>query len=219
MPQHGSFLTALPVVFAFGGLFGGHLATRAYQHMGDATIWRTTALTCALMVPGGVMGLLLLVNFFLAGNGASSTLSAAAYFSLLGIWLLLDTPLVFFGSYLASRNTPPEFPCRTNAIPRMIPDQPWYLRASFGSFVTGILPFGVVFVQSFFLYTSLWNRQYYATWGFGFFVFVLLLICAAESAVIMCFFHLCNEVRLSPRSHKLTRIIRLHSHRPPHGIH
>lgn len=44
---------------------------------------------------------------------------------------------------------------RTNKIPRQVPEQPWYMHPAFSILIGGILPFGAVFIELFFILTSM----------------------------------------------------------------
>lgn len=44
-------------------------------------------------------------------------------------------------------------PVRTNQIPRQVPDQPWYLHTIPCMLLAGILPFGAVFIELFFIFS------------------------------------------------------------------
>ena len=48
---------------------------------------------------------------------------------------------------------------RVNNIPRQIPPQPWYLHPIPSVLVGGILPFGAVFIELFFIMSSIWLAQ------------------------------------------------------------
>jgi len=50
-----------------------------------------------------------------------------------------------------------EHPVRTNQIPRQIPDQSMYIRTVPGILMGGILPFGCIFIQLFFILNSIWS--------------------------------------------------------------
>ncbi len=50
-------------------------------------------------------------------------------------------------------------PVRTNKIPRQIPEQAWYMNPVFSVLIGGILPFGSVFIELFFILTSMWLQQ------------------------------------------------------------
>ena len=53
----------------------------------------------------------------------------------------------------------PDDPVRTNKIPRQIPEQAWYMTPVFACLVGGVLPFGAVFIELFFILTSMWLHQ------------------------------------------------------------
>ncbi|KAL0330865.1 UNVERIFIED_CONTAM: Transmembrane 9 superfamily member 8 [Sesamum angustifolium] len=102
-------------------------------------------------------------------------------------------PLVFVGSYVGFRKPATENPVKTNKIPRQIPEQPWYMNPIFSILIGGILPFGAVFIELFFILSSIWLNQFYYIFGFLFIVFVILLVTCAEITVVLCYFQLCSE--------------------------
>jgi transmembrane 9 superfamily protein 2/4 len=57
----------------------------------------------------------------------------------------------------------------------------------------GILPFGAVFIELFFILFALWGNHLYYIFGFLFIVFIILVITCAEITVVMCYFQLCAE--------------------------
>jgi transmembrane 9 superfamily protein 2/4 len=65
----------------------------------------------------------------------------------------------------------------------------------FSILVGGILPFGAVFIELFFILTSIWLHQFYYLFGFLFVVFLILIVTCAEITIVMCYFQLCSEVR------------------------
>lgn len=102
-------------------------------------------------------------------------------------------PLVFVGSYFGYKTAAYEDPVRTNKIPRQIPEQPWYMNQVFSVLIGGILPFGAVFIELFFILTSMWLHQFYYLFGFLCLVFVILVITCAEITIVLCYFQLCSE--------------------------
>ena len=71
--------------------------------------------------------------------------------ALLCLWFGISFPLVLCGFYFGYRKQAYEHPVRTNQIPRQIPEQPWYLNPVLGSIMAGVLPFGAIFVELFFI--------------------------------------------------------------------
>lgn len=86
-----------------------------------------------------------------------------------------------------------EHPVRTNQIPRLIPEQSVYTQPIPGILMGGVLPFGCIFIQLFFILNSIWSSQMYYMFGFLFLVFIILVITCAETTVLLCYFHLCAE--------------------------
>jgi len=56
-----------------------------------------------------------------------------------------------------------EHPVRTNQIPRQIPEQSMYIRTVPGILMGGILPFGCIFIQLFFILNSIWSASEFIT--------------------------------------------------------
>ena len=57
----------------------------------------------------------------------------------------------------------------------------------------GVLPFGAVFIELFFILTSIWLQKFYYVFGFLFIVFVILCVTCAELSIVLCYFTLCGE--------------------------
>jgi transmembrane 9 superfamily protein 2/4 len=61
------------------------------------------------------------------------------------------------------------------------------------SLIGGVLPFGAVFVELFFILSSIWLGQFYYVFGFLLLVWLILIITCAEISIVLCYFQLCNE--------------------------
>merc|ERR1712137_1475265 len=109
------------------------------------------------------------------------------------LWFGVSVPLVFFGAYVGFRQPPLDLPVRTNPIPRAIPEQPWFAKPLFTALVGGILPFGAVFTELYFIMSSLWLHQFYYLFGFLALVLVILLITCAEISIALTYFQLTSE--------------------------
>ncbi|KAI5054770.1 hypothetical protein GOP47_0029915 [Adiantum capillus-veneris] len=125
---------------------------------------------------GGLMTAMLLLWAFM---GIVAGYASARLFK------IFKVPLVFIGSYFGFKKAPIEDPVRTNKIPRQIPEQAWYMRPAFSIFVGGILPFGAVFIELFFILTSIWLHQFYYIFGFLFIVFLILVVTCAEITITL----------------------------------
>lgn len=83
--------------------------------------------------------------------------------------------------------------CAHNQIPRQIPEQPFYLRSTPSIFMGGILPFGAIFIELYFIMNSIWFHRIYYGIGFLFLVFIVLILTASQVTILLCYFHLCAE--------------------------
>jgi hypothetical protein len=92
---------------------------------------------------------------------------------------------------------PWEHPLKTNAIPRQIPPQPWYLHGYLGPLLTGLIPFAVLFIELLFVFKNLWQDKtgYYYFFGFLSVVSTVLIVTVIEVTVIATYNQLCSEVR------------------------
>lgn len=60
-------------------------------------------------------------------------------------------------------------------------------------FLTGILPFGAIFVELYFIMTSLWTNKIYYMFGFLFLCYGLMIVTTAATTVLLVYFLLCAE--------------------------
>jgi transmembrane 9 superfamily protein 2/4 len=57
----------------------------------------------------------------------------------------------------------------------------------------GVLPFGAVSVELFFIMSAIWLHQIYYFFAFLFLVMIVLVVTCAEVSILLCYFQLCNE--------------------------
>ncbi|PQM34509.1 transmembrane 9 superfamily member 12-like [Prunus yedoensis var. nudiflora] len=100
-------------------------------------------------------------------------------------------PLTLLGGFLGTQAEAIQFPVRTNQIPREIPARKypsWLLVLG-----AGTLPFGTLFIELFFILSSIWLGRFYHVFGFLLIVLLLLVIVCAEVSVVLTYMHLCVE--------------------------
>merc|ERR1712157_182674 len=78
-----------------------------------------------------------------------------------------------------------EVPTKTNQISRFIPEAPWHCKLPYSMVLGGILPFGSVCIEMFFILGALWLHQIYYVVGFLLLVILILMISCAEVAIMI----------------------------------
>ncbi|XP_059637735.1 transmembrane 9 superfamily member 8-like [Cornus florida] len=190
--NRGGLMTAMLLLWVFMGLFAGYSAARLFK-MFKGTEWKKITLRTAFMFPASVFAIFFILNALIWGEKSSGAVPFGTMFALVFLWFGISVPLVFVGGYLGFKKPTIEDPVKTNKIPRQIPEQAWYMNPVFSILIGGVLPFGAVFIELFFILTSIWLHQFYYIFGFLFIVFVILLVTCAEITIVLCYFQLCSE--------------------------
>ena len=173
----------------------GYIAARIYKSFGGEK-WKSNVLLTSMLCPGIVFGHFFILNLVLWYESSSAAIPFFTLVALLALWFGVSVPLTFVGAYFGFRKPAIEQPVRTNQIPRQIPDQSVYTQPIPGIIMGGVLPFGCIFIQLFFILNSIWSSQIYYMYGFLFLVFVILIITCSETTILLCYFHLCAEVHI-----------------------
>jgi len=188
----GALMTIMFLLFIFMGLFSGYTTLRLYK-MFDGENWKTITLLSAILVPGVIFSIFLFINFVIWVS-SDSTL-AVSFLNILLIFLLwfgISLPLIYLGAYFGFSAEKITNPCEVHRIPRQIPSQVWYMRPIFTIFMGGVLPFGAVFIELYFIMTSIWLHRFYVLFTFIFVVFFILILTCAEITIVLIYFQLCN---------------------------
>jgi len=190
--NRGALMTACILLFVLLGGFGGYWSAR-FCKMFKGTDRKKNTLLTALLYPAVVFTIFFVLDLFMWGERSSGATPFGTIFALMVLWFGISVPLAFVGSYLGFRAETIEHPVRTNSIPRQIPEQVWYMRAIPSIMMGGILPFGAVFVELFFILNSIWQHRFYYLFGFLFLVLTILVLTSAEITIVMTYFQLCSE--------------------------
>merc|ERR1719433_970429 len=180
------------LLFTFMGVFAGYTSARLYK-LFNGNDWKLTTLMTATLYPGIIFIIFFVLNLFIWGQKSSGAVPFTTMFALLVLWFGISVPLVFLGSYFGFRKEATTLPVRTNQIPRQIPAQPWFIQPLSTSLIGGVLPFGAVFTELFFIMSSLWQHQFYYLFGFLALVLGILIVTCAEISIALTYFQLTSE--------------------------
>merc|ERR1712061_89356 len=190
--NRGAMMTCALVLYVCLGTPAGYVSSRIYKSFGGEK-WKSNVLLTSMLCPGIVFAHFFVMNLVLWYKGSSAAIPFFTLVALLALWFGVSVPLTFVGAFFGFRKRAMEHPVRTNQIPRQIPDQSFYTQPIPGIVMGGILPFGCIFIQLFFVLSSIWSSQIYYMYGFLFLVFIILIITCSETTILLCYFHLCAE--------------------------
>lgn len=190
--NRGSLTSGLLILYVCMGSFAGYFSSVTYK-MFRGTDWRRNTVLTAILFPGLVFTGFFFLNGILFWEGSSAAVPFSTFFKLIFLWLCVSVPLVVLGSFFGYKREVIAHPVRTNQIPRAIPPQQWYLNPFITTALGGILPFGAVAVELYFMMSALWLHQIYYIFGFLFLVLIVLVVTCAEVAILMTYFQLCLE--------------------------
>eukprot|EP00980_Cylindrotheca_fusiformis_P021502 scaffold8353_cov138-Cylindrotheca_fusiformis.AAC.33 len=192
-PMHkGQTLTAILVLYVLCGSVAGYVSARVYKFC-DAKAWKRNMLLTAAGLPGVLVGIFMVLNVFLHIAGAATAVGFFMILAIFALWVCVSTPLVFVGAFLGFRAKKVEVPANVNKVNRKIPRSPWYSSPPVSFLLGGILPFGSVCIELFFIMSALWLHQIYYMMGFLLVVILILAATCAEVSVVMTYLQLCAE--------------------------
>ncbi|KAI8073117.1 hypothetical protein BC940DRAFT_103459 [Gongronella butleri] len=191
--QRASTMTASLVLYILTSVVAGYTSIKVYMSYGGRDWVHTVVLTAVLIPLAGCMvgGY---INSLAIYYSSARAVPFLALLSVIVLWLLVAFPLTVLGAIIARRWAPTsDFPCRVNPIPRPIPEKLWYQEPLAIAAMGGILPFGSIFIEMYFVFTSFWTYKIYYVYGFMLLVFMILLVVSACVAIVCTYFLLNAE--------------------------
>jgi len=189
--ERGSLLSTAIFVYAATAPINGYFGGSLYARMSGKT-WMRQMLVSAFLLPVLVCGTAFVINFIAIYYHASRAIPFGTMVAVSCICIFVILPLNLVGTVLG-RNLAgnPDFPCRVNAVPRPIPEKKWFMEPLVIILLGGILPFGSIFIEMYFIFTSFWAYKIYYVYGFMLLVFLILLT-VTICVTIVCTYFLLN---------------------------
>ncbi|XP_057532278.1 transmembrane 9 superfamily member 1-like [Amaranthus tricolor] len=189
----GAIVTTFIVCYAFTSFISGYVSGGMYSRNGGKN-WIKAMILTASLFPFMCFGIGFILNTIAIFYGSLAAIPFGTMVVVFVIWAFISFPLALLGTVVGRNwSGAPNNPCRVKTIPRPIPEKKWYLTPSVISLMGGLLPFGSIFIEMYFVFTSFWNYKVYYVYGFMLLVFLILIIVTVCVTIVGTYFLLNAE--------------------------
>eukprot|EP01120_Amphizonella_sp_Union-15-10_P016630 TRINITY_DN887_c0_g1_i1.p1 TRINITY_DN887_c0_g1~~TRINITY_DN887_c0_g1_i1.p1 ORF type:complete len:583 (-),score=68.76 TRINITY_DN887_c0_g1_i1:96-1844(-) len=191
--KRGSLVTAFIGCYAITSFVSGYVSGSYYiQHGGKQ--WIKNMFATSALFPGVCFILAFFLDFIAMSYGSLASIPLGTMFVVLSLWVFFTIPLTAIGSIVGRNwNGQPQYPCRINPVPHPIPEKKWFQEPSVHILLGGVLPFGSIFIEMYFVFTAFWQYKYYYVFGFLLLVFLILAIVSICVTIVSTYFLLNSE--------------------------
>jgi hypothetical protein len=193
-PTNGGNMYASAIaLYAVTAGVGGFVSGRMYKQLGgDRWAWNIVLTATLFAVP--FLCTVIYANSIALYFHVTVALPILTILEVTTIWVLVGFPLTVLGGIAGKRLSGVfDAPCRTKNFPREIPAIPWYRTLPFQMIMAGFLPFSAIYIELFYIYSSVWGHTFYTLYGILCLVFVILNIVTACITVALTYFQLSME--------------------------
>nr|DAD24290.1 TPA_asm: hypothetical protein HUJ06_025754 [Nelumbo nucifera] len=189
----GAIVTTFIVCYALTSFISGYVSGGLYSRNGGKN-WIKSMILTASLFPFMCFGIGFILNTIAIFYGSLAAIPFGTMVVVFVIWAFISFPLALLGTVVGRNwSGAPNNPCRVKTIPRPIPEKKWYLTPSVVSLMGGLLPFGSIFIEMYFVFTSFWNYKVYYVYGFMLLVFLILIVVTVCVTIVGTYFLLNAE--------------------------
>ncbi|XP_045817541.1 transmembrane 9 superfamily member 1 [Trifolium pratense] len=189
----GAIVTTFIVCYALTSVISGYVSGGMYSRNGGKS-WIKSMILTASLFPFMCFGIGFILNTVAIFYGSLAAIPFGTMVVVFVIWAFISFPLALLGTVVGRNwSGAPNNPCRVKTIPRPIPEKKWYLTPSVVSLMGGLLPFGSIFIEMYFVFTSFWNYKVYYVYGFMLLVFLILIVVTVCVTIVGTYFLLNAE--------------------------
>ncbi|KAJ6942056.1 transmembrane 9 superfamily member 1-like [Populus alba x Populus x berolinensis] len=189
----GAIVTTFIICYALTSFIAGYVSGGMYSRHGGKN-WIKSMILTACLFPFMCFGIGFILNTIAIFYGSLAAIPFGTIMVVFVIWAFISFPLALLGTVVGRNwSGAPNNPCRVKTIPRPIPEKKWYLTPSVVSMMGGLLPFGSIFIEMYFVFTSFWNYKVYYVYGFMLLVFLILIIVTVCVTIVGTYFLLNAE--------------------------
>jgi transmembrane 9 superfamily protein 3 len=204
--ERGEVMQTIIICYSLSSIVSGYTSGRFFKkyfptvtRRGDKSgnQWQQTMAMTVLLLPTVTVAIFAVLNSVSLAYGTINSIPFMVIVKLFFLWTLVSVPLCVAGTLMgrhSDKGATSNFPCRVNAIPRPIPeDVPWYGKPLGLIPLAGVLSFGSIFIELYYILTSLWNYKFYHVYGFLLGVYAILTIVVGMTSIIVVYFCLNAE--------------------------
>ena len=192
--KRGAILTAMIIIYSLCGIIGGMLSCRLYKQLKGSN-WIRTALLTAGVLPVPLSLVFVVLNTIAWNANSTAALPLTTIFLILSILLFVHFPSTILGA-VVGKNITTEYrpPCRTNRVPREIPQNvSWYRTFPAQIIMAGFLPFSAIYIELHYVFAAIWGHKIYTLFGILFIAFLLLVVVTSFITIALVYFQLAKE--------------------------
>lgn len=189
--DRGEMVSTIIVCYALSSIAAGYVSGSYYRQFFPtsrseaSSQWQKVMLITIALFPILVGVINIILNWISLYYSSLNAIPLSVAFKMIAIWGFVALPLAVVGTilgrHLSSKYEPP---CRVNSIPRPIPIAQWYSQPLFVIPVAGVLPFGSIFIEMYFMFTAFWSYKFYYVYGFMLLVYVILTLVTVSTTVV-----------------------------------
>lgn len=184
-------------VYAFSSLANGYASGAFYHQFFYPRVskdWIRAMIMSSALLPMVIFVTVFFINALAVAYGTTYAIPFVTIVQVILVWFFVSCPLAVLGTILGRHGAAKRgFPCRVNKFPREIPEARWHLRPPVLIALTGILPFGSIFIEMYFIFASFWNYKFYYVYGFMLLVFLILCVVTLCVTIVSTYFLLNSE--------------------------
>jgi len=191
--QQGRLYVSSLVLYSFSSFAGSYESNKAYKQMGGKR-WAWIVIGVLLFFPTIFATVFIFMDLVAASHHSIMALRFTTMLQVALIYYVVSLPMTFLGAIIGRRYSGSfDAPCRSNPNPREIPKAPWYRSFFCHMIIAGFIPFSAIYVELFYIYSSVWGHMYFSLYFILLIVFVLLIAVTIFITISLIYFTLNSE--------------------------
>merc|ERR1719384_873601 len=161
----GTVVTSIVTTYAVTALVSGYYSSQTFLTYSDKQDpdWKMAMAYTGLLFPSVGFAVTFCLNMLSVSYNATNAVSFGTYCVMILIWMF-SLILLFIGT-LVGRSThvssKPPSAVNKNFIHPIPMDRAWYMNPIIFCILVGVLPFGSIFIEMYYIFNSFWNYKFY----------------------------------------------------------